>query len=172
MKSDRFLSSFKRAIAECKLMAAEEKSGMLDRDKHFYRGVAAAVDTMENFLIREKAALEIRAISSPGFEELKATCRRAKQVWEAQFDQDCKRAEDSPEWHRYMLLMDEVIEFRCNTLEELKEKCAFILSDTDVFDTVHSAHRAEDGRKINGLTMFLQSIVDTPVDKLNTGDKT
>ena len=49
---DRFLESFEKAIAECKLMA--QQSHTTERDKYFYRGVAAAVDTLEIFLMREK----------------------------------------------------------------------------------------------------------------------
>lgn len=52
---DRFLAAFERAIHECKLMANEPVEGRPDRDKYFYRGVAAAVDTLEIFLAREKS---------------------------------------------------------------------------------------------------------------------
>lgn len=88
----------------------------------------------------------------------------AKKVWEAQFDTDCDAASISPEWDAYQLAGDAILEMRCDTIEQVKAKCAFILAEASLFDTVQNCHQAADGREVSGLALFLGSLVDPPVD--------
>ncbi|CDM56316.1 MULTISPECIES: hypothetical protein [Rhizobium] len=64
----------------------------------------------------------------------------AKRVWEAQFDEDCDRAGDSPEWDVYMDLSDDVISYRCKTADELHSKAVILLSDANIFDTLSNTN--------------------------------
>jgi hypothetical protein len=62
----------------------------------------------------------------------------AKEVWEAQFDEDDQKAAVSPEWREYMAHSGALIDFRCTTMLEVRQKAEFILSEENLVDILAS----------------------------------
>ena len=77
----------------------------------------------------------------------------AKNVWEAEFDQDCESASGTPEWRRYMSLTDEILTYRCTSREEHIKKIELIESDGNLLDELG---RCSDERKAR---LFLASFI-------------
>lgn len=87
----------------------------------------------------------------------------AERIWQAQFDEDEDKAGNSAEWHDYMAVACEVVDFRCSSMEEISERAAFILSKDVLVDIIVSS------RNDQGVRSFLASMIG-PVDKSNNGE--
>lgn len=87
----------------------------------------------------------------------------AERIWEAQFDEDEDKAGDSAEWHDYMAVACQVVDFRCSSMEEISERAAFMLSQDFLIDIIGNSANA------GGAKSFLASMIG-PVDKSNNGE--
>jgi len=57
-----------------------------------------------------------------------------QRVWEAQFDEDCDKASDSPEWRSYMDASCAIIDYRCADMAEIERRATFMLADSNLVD--------------------------------------
>jgi len=66
--------------------------------------------------------------------DLIARYMNAKHIWEAQFDEDCDRAANSPEWRVYMDASSTLIYYRCASMQEISQRAEFMLSEENLID--------------------------------------
>ncbi len=94
----------------------------------------------------------------------------AKAIWEAQFDEDDVKANNSPEWREYMDTSCAIIDFPCRTIRQVQQKARFILTDENLVDMLANCSTTV------AVTDFLKSLAghpveNEPVDSVDNGEK-
>jgi hypothetical protein len=95
--------------------------------------------------------------------QLMATYTEAKRVWETQWLEDEDKAGDSVEWNAYEDAGDAILNYPCASMDEIRIKAAFVLSDENLTDTLMNCYRTVNGAEEYCLLPFLRSMLSGEV---------
>ncbi|MBB5043466.1 hypothetical protein [Shinella fusca] len=95
--------------------------------------------------------------------QLIATYAEAKWIWETQWCEDEDKAGDSVEWSAYEDAGDAILNYPCASMDEIRIKAAFVLSDESLTDTLMNCYRTVNGAEEYCLLPFLRSMLSGEV---------
>lgn len=114
--------------------------------------------------MRQLAQKSCHASAEPSaLVQLIAIYTEAKRVWETQWLEDEDKAGDSVEWNAYEDAGDAILNYPCATMDEIRIKAAFVLSDENLTDTLMNCYRTVNGAEEYCLLPFLRSMLSGEV---------